>query len=92
MRKAPTGPPKVTRGSGRRVPALFAVMALLALLGAFLVANPTPQAAAESSSASVAPPSAGVPVAAPTSQPSSIVVVRREGGRDALWRDRKSVV
>ena len=65
--------------SGRTVAAIGALALAVVLIGG----SHMPSASAASSSIPAA--AAPAPRAIPTPQPSSIAVVRREGGRDALW-------
>jgi len=69
--------------SSLTVVAVIALAIAAALIGGFLVLG----GSARASTASAHAPAAAVPAphAVPTPQPSSIAVVRREAGRDALW-------
>jgi len=69
--------------SGLAVVAVGALALAVALIGG----SHMPGASASASTTSAHTPAAAAPApqAIPTPQPSSIAVVRREGGRDALW-------
>jgi hypothetical protein len=73
-------------GSGRTVAGRRLRAGLLALLGALLIAGAAPLRADARVSPSLAPTlDVGVPLAVAAAQPSSIIVVRREGGGDGPW-------
>lgn len=87
MRDAFAASGKGVRGSGKTATAPCVVAGLLVLLGALLVAGSAPRRA----DAGVAPaigatPGAGATTPTAAAPAGSIVVVRREAGRDALWR------
>ena len=67
--------------SGLAVVAVGALALAVALIGG----SHLPGASASAASAHTPAAAAAAPQAIPTPQPSSIAVVRREGGRDALW-------